>query len=173
MVGPPGFEPGSREPKSQSLDHASRRPRLKAEEASTEAGTSNLIMNIDFLIFLSLKHCRVYCWRGNSVAFGLVRRSKYEELQRQRDELAEQVKILTSKVETLGEEVAELRKETKKSRRKISQLQEEANNLRVQREELANSVEILTKERELFQKTIRNLSQTARKRKKTKKKPSP
>ena len=26
LVGPPGFEPGSREPKSQSLDHASRRP---------------------------------------------------------------------------------------------------------------------------------------------------
>ena len=40
LVGPPGFEPGSREPKSQSLDHASRRPLLKA--------------NIDFLIFLSL-----------------------------------------------------------------------------------------------------------------------
>ena len=33
LVGPPGFEPGSREPKSQSLDHASRRPRLKAKEA--------------------------------------------------------------------------------------------------------------------------------------------
>ena len=134
--------------------------------------TSNLIMNIDFLIFLSLKHCRICCWRGNSVAFGLVRRSKYEELQRQRDELKEQVKILTSEIETLRKEVAELRKDTEKSRRKISQLQEEANNLRVQREELANSVEILTKEREVFQKTIRNLSQATRKRKKTKKRTS-
>ena len=27
VVGSPGFEPGSREPKSRSLDHASRRPR--------------------------------------------------------------------------------------------------------------------------------------------------
>jgi hypothetical protein len=32
VVGPPGFEPGSREPKSQSLDHASRRPRSKAKK---------------------------------------------------------------------------------------------------------------------------------------------
>jgi len=53
------------------------------------------------------------------------------------------------------------------------QLQKEANGLRVQREELANSVEILTKEREIFQKTIRNLSQATRKRKKTKKGTSP
>ena len=35
-------------------------PILEAKEASTEIGTSNLIMNIDFLIFLSLKHCRIY-----------------------------------------------------------------------------------------------------------------
>ena len=167
-MGPPGFEPGSREPKSQSLDHASRRPRLKAKEASTEIGTSNLIMNIDFLIFLSLKHRVFAVGEEFSVDFGLVRRSKYEELQRQRDELKEQVKSLTSEVETLRKEVAELRKETKKSRRKISQLQKEANNLRIQREELANSVEVLTKEREVFQKTIRNLSQATRKRKKTK-----
>ncbi len=147
-------------------------PSLEAKEASTEIGTSNLIMNIGFLIFLSLKHCRVYCWRGISVAFGLIRKSKYEELQRERDESKEQVKILTGEVETLRKEVAELRKETKKSRRKISQLQKEANNLRVQKEELTNSVEILTKEREIFQKTIRNLSSVTRKRKKTKKGPS-
>jgi prefoldin subunit 5 len=145
---------------------------LKAEEASTEAGTSNLIMNVDFLIFLSLKHCRIYCWRGNFVALGLVRRSKYEELQRQRDELEEQVKILTGEIKTLRKEVAELRKEKKNSRRKISQLQEEANKLRVQKEELGNSVDILTKERGLFQKTIRNLSQATRKRKKPKKRTS-
>jgi len=144
-------------------------PNLKVKEASAEAGTSNLNMNIGFLIFLSLKHCRIYCWRRNYVAFGLVRRSKYEELQTQRDELEEQVKSLASEIEPLRKEVTELRKETKKSRRKISQLQEEANNLRVQKEELANSVEILTKERGLFQKTIRNLSQATRKRKKPKK----
>ena len=33
LVGPPGFEPGSREPKSQSLDHASRRPQFKGQRS--------------------------------------------------------------------------------------------------------------------------------------------
>jgi len=146
-------------------------PSLEAEEASMEIETSNLIMNIGFLIFLSLKHC-VFAVGGVSVVFGLVRGSKYKELQRQRDELEEQVEILTGELETFRKEAAELRRETKKSRRKILQFEKEANNLRVQKEELANSVEILTKEREVFQKTIRNLSWATRKRKKTKKEPS-
>ena len=104
-------------------------------------------MNIDFLIFLSLKRCHVYLLEEFSVVFGLVRRSKYEELQRQRDELKAYMKILTSEVETLRKKVAELRKETNASKQRISQLQEETNKLRFQREELANFVEILTKER--------------------------
>jgi predicted nuclease with TOPRIM domain len=102
------------------------------------------------------------------MAFGLVRRSKYKELQRQRDELEAYMKILTSEVETLRKKVAELRKETNASIQRISQLQQETNNLRFQREELANFVEILTKEREVFQKIIQDLSQMARKQKQTK-----
>jgi uncharacterized coiled-coil DUF342 family protein len=108
-----------------------------------------------------------------SVAFGLIRRSKYEELQKEKDELKAYMNVLTGEVETLRKEVAELRKETKESRRKILQFQEEANAMRIQREELLNSVETLTKEREIFQKTIQNLTQAARKQKKRKKRTSP
>lgn len=125
-------------------------------------------MNIDFLIFLSLKRCHVYLLEEFSVVFGLVRRFKYVELQRQRDELEAYMKILTSEVETLRKKVAELRKETNASKQRFSQLQEETNKLRFQREELANFVEILTKEREVFQKIIQNLSQATRKQKQTK-----
>ena len=97
--------------------------------------------------------------------FGLVRRSRYEELQRQVDELKAYMKILTGEVETLRKEARELRNETKVSRQRISQLQGETNKLRFQREELANFVEILTKERGIFQQIIQNLSQSTRKRK--------
>jgi predicted nuclease with TOPRIM domain len=125
-------------------------------------------MNIDFSIFLSLKRCHVYLQEEFSVVFGLVRRSKYVELQRQRDELEAYMKILTSEAETLQKKVAESRKETNASKQRFSQLQEETNKLRFQKEELANFVEILTKEREVFQKIIQDLGQATRKRKQTK-----
>ena len=102
------------------------------------------------------------------MAFGLVRRSKYEEMQRQRDESKAYMTILTSEVETLRKEARELRNEVKASKQRISQLQGEANNLRFQREELANFVEILTKERGVFQQIIQTLSQSTRKQKRTK-----
>jgi predicted RNase H-like nuclease (RuvC/YqgF family) len=98
-----------------------------------------------------------------SVVFGLVRRSKYEELQRQRDELEAYMKVLTSEVEMHRKEGAELRKETKMSKQRIWQLQQEIKYLRIQREEQASYVEILTKEREVFQEVIQNLSQATRK----------
>ena len=101
------------------------------------------------------------------MVFGLVRKSKCEELQKQNDELKAYMNVLTGQVETLRREVAELRKETKVSKRRIWQLREETNKLRVQKEGLADSVEILTKEREIFQKTIQNLWQAAKKRKQT------
>ena len=100
--------------------------------------------------------------------FGLVRRSRYEELQRQMNELKAYMKILTSDVEKLRKEGRELRDEIKVSKQRISQLQVEANNLRFQRDELTNFVEILTKERGVFQQIIQNLSQSARKQKRTK-----
>ena len=50
LVGPPGFEPESREPKSQSLDHASRRPLSLREQRNQQIlEPSNLMMNTDFL----------------------------------------------------------------------------------------------------------------------------
>jgi chromosome segregation ATPase len=100
--------------------------------------------------------------------FGLVRKSRYEQLQRQVDELNAYMKILTSEMEKLRKEARESRNEIKASKQKISQLQGETNNLRFQREELANFVEILTKERGIFQQIIQNLSQSARKQKHTK-----
>ena len=100
--------------------------------------------------------------------FGLVRKSRYEELHRQLDELKAYMKILTSEVEKLRKEARELRSETNVSKQRISQLQGETNNLRFQREELANFVEILTKERGIFQQIIQNLSQATRKQKQTK-----
>ncbi len=99
---------------------------------------------------------------------GLVRKSRYEELHRQLDELKAYMKILTSEVEKLRKEARELRSETNASKQRISQLQGETNNLRFQREELANFVEILTKERGIFQQIIQNLSQATRKQKQTK-----
>ena len=102
------------------------------------------------------------------MVFGLVRRSKYEEMQRQRDESKAYMTILTSEVETLRKKIRELRNETKASKQRISQLQEETNKLRFQREELGNFVEILTKERGVFQEIIQNLSQATRKQKQIK-----
>jgi chromosome segregation ATPase len=99
------------------------------------------------------------------VIFGLIRKSRYEELQRQVDELEAYMKILTSEVETLRKEARELRNEVKASKQRISQLQGETNNMRFQREQLANYVEILTKERGVFQQIIQNLSQSTRKQK--------
>ena len=102
------------------------------------------------------------------MVFGLVRRSKYEEMQRQRDESKAYMTILSSEVETLRKKIRELRNETKASKQRISQLQEETNKLRFQREELGNFVEILTKERGVFQEIIQNLSQATRKQKQIK-----
>jgi len=99
------------------------------------------------------------------VVFGLAWRSKYQELQKQRDESMAYMNVLTGEVGTLRKEVAELRKETKTSKQKVWQLQQDMNILRIQKEGLANSVEILTKEREIFQKTIETLCQATRKQK--------
>jgi len=109
--------------------------------------------------------CYAYVSEEPALVFGLARKSKYEELQKQNDELKAYMNVLTGQVETLRREVAELRKETKASKRRIWQLREETSKLRVQKEELADSVEILTKEREIFQRTIQNLWQAAKKRK--------
>ena len=102
------------------------------------------------------------------MTLGLVRKSRYEELRKQVEELKAYMKVLTSDVEKLRKEARELRNEVKVSKQKISQLQGETNNLRFQREELTNFVEILTKERGVFQQIIQNLSQSARKQKRTK-----
>ena len=101
------------------------------------------------------------------MVFGLIRKSKYEELQNQNDESRAYMNVLTGRVETLRREVAELKKDTKASKQRIWQLRKETNNLRVQKEGLADSVEILTKEREIFQKTIQTLWQATRKQKRT------
>jgi predicted nuclease with TOPRIM domain len=103
----------------------------------------------------------------SSVIFGLVRKSKHEELQKQMDELKAYMQILNSDVEKLRKESRDLRNEIKVSKQRILQLQGEANNMRFQREELANYVEILTKERGIFQQIIQNLSLSARKQKRT------
>ena len=105
------------------------------------------------------------------MAFGLVRRSNYKKLKKEKDELKEQVKALTSEVETQRREIAELRKAGRASGRKMSQLEKEADDLRAQSGELSNSVEILTKEREIFQKTIRRLAQAVKRKKRKKKTP--
>ena len=97
--------------------------------------------------------------------FGLVRKSRYVELQKQIDELNAYMKILNSDKEKLQKESRDLRNEIRVSKQRVSQLQGEANNLRFQREELANYVEILTKERGIFQQIIQSLSQSARKQK--------
>jgi predicted nuclease with TOPRIM domain len=99
------------------------------------------------------------------VVFGLTRKSKCRELQKQRDELQAYMNVLTGEVETLRKGVAELKKEMRVSKQKIWRLQEETNSLRIERQGLANSVEILTKEREIFQKTIQDLCQVVKKQK--------
>jgi predicted nuclease with TOPRIM domain len=99
----------------------------------------------------------------HALVFGLTRKSKYEELQRQSDELKAYVNVLTGQIETLRREVGELGKEMEASKRRIRQLRRETSNLRVQKERLEDSVEILTKEREIFQNTIQNLWQATRK----------
>ena len=97
--------------------------------------------------------------------FGLIRKSRFEELQKEMDELKAYMKILNSDAEKLKKESRDLRNEVRVSKQRISQLQGETNNLRFQREELANYVEILTKERGIFQQIIQNLSQSSRKQK--------
>ena len=99
------------------------------------------------------------------LVFGLTRKSKYEELQKQHDELKAYMSILTGEMETLRKEIAELRRDAKVSRQKIWKLQQETNSLRIKKDGLADHVEMLTKERELFRKTIENLCQATRKRK--------
>jgi uncharacterized coiled-coil DUF342 family protein len=100
-----------------------------------------------------------------ALVFGLTRKSKYEELQKQHDELKAYMSVLTGEMGTLRKEIAELREDTKVSKRKIWQLQQETNGLRIQKDGLAEHVEMLTKEREIFQKIIENLCQVTRKRK--------
>ena len=101
--------------------------------------------------------------RRHALVFGLARKSKYEELQRQNDESKAYMNVLSGQIETLRREVAELGKEMEASKRRIRQLRKETSNLRVQKERLEDSVEIFTKEREIFQKTIQNLWQATRK----------
>ena len=101
------------------------------------------------------------------MVFGLTRKSKYEELQKQNAELKAYMNVLTSEMATLRKEVAELRKDTKVSKQKIWQLQQETNSLSIQKDGLEDHVEMLTKERETFQKIIENLCQATRKQKRT------
>jgi predicted nuclease with TOPRIM domain len=97
--------------------------------------------------------------------FGLTRKSKYEELKRQNEELRAYMNVLTGRIEALQKEVAELGRGMEASERKIRQLGRETGKLRLQKEKLEDSVEVLTKEREIFQKTIQNLWQMTRKQK--------
>ena len=101
------------------------------------------------------------------MTFGLIRKSRYEELQKQMDELKAYMKVLTSDVEKLRKESRDLRIEVKMSKQRVSQLQGEATNLRFQRDELTNYVEVLTKERGIFQEIIQSLSHSTRKQKRT------
>lgn len=101
------------------------------------------------------------------MVFGLTWKSKFKELEKQRDEMKAYMSILTGEVGNLRKEVAELKKDTQVSKRRIWQLQQETNNLRIQKDGLADHVEILTKEREIFQRTIESLCQVTRKRKQT------
>ena len=119
--------------------------------------------DLRFLDILSLKRCHACLLEEYSVIFGLIRKSRYEKLQIQVDELKAYMKILTSEMETLRKETRESKNEIKASKQRISQLQQETNNLRFQREELENYVEILTKERGVFQKIIQTLSQSTKK----------
>ena len=102
-----------------------------------------------------------------TVVFGLARKSKYVELEKQNDELKAYMNVLTAEMGTLREEVAELKMDMRASKIKTRRLQEETNTLRIQRQGLTDSIEILTKEREIFQKTIQDLCQAVRKQKRT------
>lgn len=101
------------------------------------------------------------------MVFGLTRKSKYRELEKQRDELSAYMNVLTAEVGTLRKEVAELKKDMRTYREKTRRLQDETNTLRIQRQGLNDSIEILTKERDIFQKTIQELCQAVRKQKRT------
>jgi chromosome segregation ATPase len=105
--------------------------------------------------------------KESALVFGLTWKSKYKELEKQRDEMKAYMSILTGEVGNLRKEVAELKKDTQVSKRRIWQLQQETNNLRIQKDGLADHVEILTKEREIFQRTIESLCQVTKKRKQT------
>jgi hypothetical protein len=102
-----------------------------------------------------------------TMVFGLTRKSKYVELEKQNDELKAYMNVLTAEMGTLRKEVAELKMDMRASKIKTRRLQEETNTLRIQRQGLTDSIEILTKEREIFQKTIQDLCQAVRKQKRT------
>jgi uncharacterized coiled-coil DUF342 family protein len=101
------------------------------------------------------------------MVFGLTRKSKYAELEKQKDELKAYMNVLTAEMGTLRKEVAKLKMDMTVSKIKTRRLQEETNTLRIQRQGLNDSIEIFTKEREIFQKTIQELCQAVRKRKRT------
>jgi predicted nuclease with TOPRIM domain len=102
-----------------------------------------------------------------TMVFGLARKSKYVELEKQKDELKAYMNVLTAEMGTLRKEVAQLKMDMTASKIKTRRLQEETNTLRIQRQGLTDSVEIFTKEREIFQKTIQELCQAVRKQKRT------
>jgi uncharacterized coiled-coil DUF342 family protein len=101
------------------------------------------------------------------MVFGLTRKSKYAELEKQKDELKAYMNVLTAEMGTLRKEVAQLKMDMTVSKIKTRRLQEETNTLRIQRQGLNDSIEIFTKERDIFQKTIQELCQAVRKRKRT------
>jgi chromosome segregation ATPase len=102
-----------------------------------------------------------------TMVFGLTRKSKYAELEKQKDELKAYMNVLTAEMGTLRKEVAQLKMDMTASKIRTRRLQEETNTLRIQRQGLNDSIEILTKEREIFQKTIQDLCQAVRKQKRT------
>ena len=99
------------------------------------------------------------------MVFGFTRKSKYVELEKQRNEFKAYMNVLTAEMGTLRKEVAQLKIDMTASKIRTRRLQEETNILRIQRQGLTDSVEILTKEREIFQKTIQDLCQAVRKQK--------
>jgi len=111
----------------------------------------------------NLIHTILCVCEGVFVTFGFMRRSKYEELQRERDKINKEVKGLTQEIGALRKEVQRLTEDREKSRRRIRTLEKQASNLRAQNVELADSVEILTKEREVLRKTIQRLERATRK----------
>ena len=89
------------------------------------------------------------------MVFGFTRKSKYVELEKQRNELKAYMNVLTAEMGTLRKEVAQLKIDMTASKIRTRRLQEETNILRIQRQGLTDSVEILTKEREIFKKPFR------------------